>query len=321
LYSEFNRYISTLKSGCSAEGIKEFINTQNLGIQVTLFADTLNVSSRRIAKSLNIKVINETPTDSPDVIITVDTANYSQLNKFEDFVKQSTVDKIVIDHHSKSELVESVDLKLHDTEMGSTCLIIANLFNQLGIKPSPRISTILICGHIYDSRRFIHGAIPITFRLIADLIEYGGDYDEANEYLQNAMSLGEKIARIKASKRINYQVVKNMIIAATKVSAFESSAARSLIAQGCDVIFVIGKKNDETRGSARTNMLTDLHMGEILSELISEFREEIKGLETEFECSSGGHKNAAGINVKPPISNKQQQKLMNRFIEIVGNKL
>jgi nanoRNase/pAp phosphatase (c-di-AMP/oligoRNAs hydrolase) len=337
LYLEFNNYLSTLKNEsliyiflhhnadpdalCSAEAIKNFIHTQYPEIQVLLFADSLNISSKRIAKALNIEVKLEIPNIKPDSIITVDTANFSQLNKFENFIKQTGMDTIVIDHHSKSELAETANLKIHDTQMGSTCLIVANLFKIFNLKPSPRISTLLICGHLYDSRRFIHGSTPITFRLIADLIEYGGNYSEAHEYLQNAMSLGEKIARIKASKRINYRVVKDLIIAATKVSAFESSAARSLIALGCNVIFVIGKKEDETRGSARSGLLNDLNMGEILAELISEFENETKELETKFECSSGGHKNAAGMNIKPSLSNKQQQKLMQRFLEMVEVKL
>jgi len=333
LYAKFRPFIETLNDDsviyiflhqnadpdalCSAEAIKDLIFKIGKGITVKLFADSLNISAKRIAESHSIEIIFEIPDVQPELIISVDTANFSQFNKFESFVKNSAVTKIVIDHHKKSELAVHANLIIHDTELGSTCLIVAKLFESMTITPTPRVSTILICGHLYDSRRFIHGTSSSVFRLIANLIDYGGNYSEANQYLQNDMTLGEKIARIKASKRVNYRIIKNLLIGTTKISAFEASAARSLIGLGCDAILVLAKKGNEIRGSGRTSLQNDIHMGEILSKLTSEFENEINDTQTNFIFSSGGHKNAAGLNVKPPLSNKQQEKLMNRFLDKV----
>jgi nanoRNase/pAp phosphatase (c-di-AMP/oligoRNAs hydrolase) len=285
---------------CSGEAIKELILNFREDCEISMFVDSLNVSSKRIASSLGMQINNSIPEKQPNLIITVDTANYSQLNIFEDYVKQSEVTKIVIDHHEISELVNEANLIIHNTKLGSTCLIVSKLYQELGIVPSPRVSTILICGHIYDSRRFIHGTSAEVFHLIANLIEFGGNYDEANQYLQNDMTLGERIARIKASRRINYRLQDDLIIATSKVSAFEASAARSLIGMGCDVVLVFAKKNDEIRGSARTTA-QNLHMGEVLSQLVSEHETEWSNADVDFAFSSGGHKNAAGLNIKPPI--------------------
>jgi len=337
LYTQFRPYIESLgdKAGiyiflhqnadpdalCSAEAIKDLIFLMRREVRVELFVDSLNVSSKRIAEALQIQLMYDPPKIQPELIITVDTANFSQLNKFESFVRDSLVKKIVIDHHERSELTDQSNLSIHDTKLGSTCLLVAKLFASMAITPSPRISTILICGHLYDSRRFIHGATSDVFRLIANLIDYGGNYAEANQYLQNEMTVGEKIARIKATRRINYRIKNDLLIATTKVSAFESSAARSLIGLGCNAVLVLAKKEDEIRGSARTSANTDLHMGEILSQLFKEFEKDMEEVESNFVFSSGGHRNAAGLNVKPPLSNKQQEKLMNKFFEIVENSL
>lgn len=333
MYSRFRSYIESLKDKavvyiflhqnadpdalCSAVGIKDLILYIRSEITINLFVDSLNVSSKRIAKSLEINISYNLPQTRADLIITVDTANFSQFNKFESFVKSSTGPKIVIDHHKKSELADFADLTIHDTELGSTCLIIAKLYESITIKPSPRVSTVLICGHLYDSRRFIHGTTSAVFRLIANLIDYGGNYTEANQYLQNDMTLGEKIARIKASKRINYRIINKLLIAVTKVSAFEASAARSLIGMGCDTILVLANKGNEIRGSGRTSLQNKLHMGEVLSQLTKEFEIKMNDAENKFVFSSGGHRNAAGLNIKPPLSNKQQDKFMNRFLDIV----
>lgn len=332
MYTEFRSYIESLSNSpniyiflhhnadpdalCSAESVKELILYYRKESNIKLFVDNLNVSSKRISKELQIDIHQSIPDVQPELIITVDTANFSQLNKFEPFVKESQVTKIVIDHHKKSELTDLANLAIHDSELGSTCLIVSKLFDKLTIRPSARVSTILICGHLYDSRRFIHGATSDVFRTVAKLIDYGGNYTEANEYLQNDMTLGERIARIKSSKRINYLVKDNLLIATSKVSAFEASAARGLIGLGCNTALVLAKKENELRGSARTT-IEYLHMGEILSRLTDEFENEWKENQVKFIFSSGGHRNAAGLNIKPPPSNKQVQNIMNRFLEIV----
>lgn len=333
MYNKFRPFIESLKDNaivyiflhqnadpdalCSAVGIKELILYIRNEITINLFVDSLNVSSKRIANSLEVGLLYDVPKTHPDLIITVDTANFSQFNKFEYYVKSSTVPKIVIDHHKKSELADFANLIIHDTELGSTCLIVAKLYEAITITPSPRVSTILICGHLYDSRRFIHGTTSEVFRLIANLIDYGGNYSEANQYLQNDMTLGEKIARIKASKRINYRTINKLLIASTKVSAFEASAARSLIGMGCDAILVLANKGNEIRGSGRTSLKNKIHMGEVLSQLTREFETVMGDSEKKFVFSSGGHRNAAGLNIKPPLSNNQQDKFMNRFLDIV----
>ncbi len=332
MFSEFIEWIKSINSNsliyillhhnadpdalCAGEGLKELILQNNDEIEVKIFGDGVNFSAKRIASDLKIQTERNLPKETPDCVITVDTANLSQLSIFQDLLKLPNVTKIIIDHHEENELLNFADVKVYSLALGSTCMLIAKLYEEMNIVPSARISTILICGHLYDSRRFIHGASAETFRLTANLIEAGGNYNEANEYLQNEMSIGEKIARLKSSRRLNYKIVNDVIIVTSKVSAFESSAARSLIGIGSDVVFVLAKKENEIRGSARTKMKNDLNMGEILSQLAEEFNSEQNKQGIEFQCSGGGHKNAAGLNIKPVITNKQQKMLMERFIEI-----
>lgn len=337
MFSEFVEWIKSINSNsliyillhhnadpdalCAGEGLKELILQNNNELNVKIFGDGVNYSAKRIASDLKIKTHYKLPEEIPDCVITVDTANLSQLSTFKNLIKLPNVTKIIIDHHEENELVNLADVKIYSLALGSTCMLIAKLFEEMNIVPSSKVSTMLICGHLYDSRRFIHGASAETFRLIANLIEAGGNYDDANEYLQNEMSFGEKIARLKSSQRLNYNIVNEIIVVTSKVSAFESSAARSLIGIGADVVFVLAKKDSETRGSARTKLQNDLNMGEILSQLATEFNNEQKVQGVEFQCSGGGHKNAAGLNIHPAISNKQQKKLMDRFMEIAETSL
>ena len=93
--------------------------------------------------------------------------------------------KIIIDHHDENELLKFADVNVYSPDLGSTCLLIAQLYEEMNGIPSPRVSTMLICGHLYDSRRFIYGATSESFRLISNLIKYEGNYSQANEYLQN----------------------------------------------------------------------------------------------------------------------------------------
>ena len=138
MYTQFRPYIGSLGDNagiyiflhhnadpdalCSAEAIKDLIFLMRRDVRVELFVDSLNISSKRIAEALQIQLMYDTPEIQPELIITVDTANFSQLNKFESFVRDSLVKKIVIDHHERSELTDNSDLsRSEERRVGKEC--------------------------------------------------------------------------------------------------------------------------------------------------------------------------------------------------------
>jgi len=144
---------------------------------------------------------------------------------------------------------------------------------------------------------------------LSELIDIGGDFELANNLLQNNMSYGERIARIKGARRLSYYTHDQKLIVISKVGAFEASVARSLINMGADVVLVLGIKNNEMRGSGRTN-IKNLNIGNIM-----------KIIGDKFGGTGGGHAAAAGLNIVPLPEKKLLKKIEEEFINLVKEDL
>jgi nanoRNase/pAp phosphatase (c-di-AMP/oligoRNAs hydrolase) len=296
---------------CAAESIGELTKLIKPSISYKIYSDGINTSAKRILNKFNIRVQDTLPTEvsEDDLIVTVDIGNFSQLGKFKYWVQNSKLSLLLFDHHDAGEMHDIATLSIYDKFSASTCIIIAKAYREYNLLPSPKIATLLLCGHIYDSRRFIYGSTSTTFQLISFLLDSEGDFEIANSLLQNVMPISERIARLKAARRLTYKVVlQNILVVTSSVAAFESSAARNFVTMGADVVLVIAEKDDEIRGSGRTHLGDQVNMGEILSKLAHE-----------FGGSGGGHSAAAGLNISPALSKNKQKQLLSRFVEMVND--
>jgi nanoRNase/pAp phosphatase (c-di-AMP/oligoRNAs hydrolase) len=104
------------------------------------------------------------------------------------------------------------------------------------------------------------------------------------------MDFSERVARLKASRRVRLFSVKGRIVALSHVSAYQASAARALIDLGADVAAVAGQKNESIEVSLRAtrefNTETNVHLGKDIAKPLGEY---IHGM-------GGGHATAAGAN-------------------------
>jgi nanoRNase/pAp phosphatase (c-di-AMP/oligoRNAs hydrolase) len=125
---------------------------------------------------------------------------------------------------------------------------------------------------------------------VADLIDAGVNAQEALALLSIPMEESERIARLKASKRIKLLKIGEWLIVLSHVGAYQASAARALISLGAHVVIVAGQKGDKLRISMRASQdfyrKTNFHLG----------RELAKPLGEHFRGMGGGHAVAAGMN-------------------------
>ncbi len=290
----------------SAFALKELSLMFNSDASILIFADGINQSATKAMQSYNLSTSKKiTDINENDLIVILDTANIIQLGKYTEFVTGSLNKKMIIDHHTTKESSEGTIFRYLFPEAGSTCMILAKMFRHYDQIPTETISTLLIMGHLYDSRRFIHGVNEDSFLMMAKLISWGGDYNKANQFLQNEPNFSEKIAKIKAHQKLKYKTVNGFIIAASSIGAFEASAARSLINLGADVVLVLSGKKSELRGSARARVNLKLNVAEIVAKLSEKFGGE-----------GGGHMSAAGFNIKHQVTKKEQADIINYFIKL-----
>jgi len=246
--------------------------------------------SKALLNSLPAKLTMQPRIESADVIVLLDTNTVQQLGNWSEPVRSSRAALVVIDHHaSHPETEHLATLTVADEHASSTCEIVYRLFKEANVSLSHDVAKALFLGIAFDSRHFVL-ASSSTFKIVADLVDAGVKAEEALSLLSLPMDLSERIARLKASKRVKLVKVDGWLLAFSVVSAYQASAARALISLGAHVAVVGGQKDDKIQVSMRAaqdfSEKTGVHLGRDVAKPLGEF---LKGM-------GGGHSVSAGVN-------------------------
>jgi nanoRNase/pAp phosphatase (c-di-AMP/oligoRNAs hydrolase) len=270
----------------SALSLKELIERiRNIIVDIT-FPEGVSELSSHILKMLNMNniIINIEP--DHDYYILVDTSSPEQLGELGDKILKSKKPIIIIDHHRMLPITNKIVATYIDENSPSSAELVYNLFKDCSITPSVKTAQLLLTAILHETRRFMY-AQQSTFKTIVELIQYGADYNLAQEMIKLTVDYSERVARLKAASRIRAYAINENIIIITWVGAFEASVAKSLIDMGADVVFVLNTDDDKvSRISARSKASINLDLSEIMSKIAKKFN----GI-------GGGHKNAAGAHL------------------------
>jgi phosphoesterase RecJ-like protein len=228
--------------------------------------------------------------EEAQVIILLDTNTIQQLDGLAGEIAKTTASIIVVDHHSAHPETQALcKLCITNEEASSTCDIIYSFYKEHSVKPDLNAAKALFLGMAFDSRHFIL-ANSATFKAVSDLLDTGVNAQEALGMLALPMEFSERIARVKACRRAKLFNIGDWIIMLSHVSAYEASAARSLIDLGAHMSAVAGEKNGELEISLRCtrdfSVKTGIHLGRDIAKPLGE---QLKGM-------GGGHAMAAGVN-------------------------
>jgi nanoRNase/pAp phosphatase (c-di-AMP/oligoRNAs hydrolase) len=235
--------------------------------------------------------VKESPSvESADATVLLDTNTIQQLDTLAETVKRGKAPIIVIDHHAAHpDTLQLARLCITSEEISSTCEIIFSFYKQANVKIGEKEAQALFLGIAFDTRHFVL-ANSSTLKNIAELIDSGVNAQETLPLLSLPMDFSERVARLKASKRVKLFKIGNWIIALSHVSAYQASAARALVELGADVAAVAGKKNEAIEVSLRAtrefNGQTGVHLGKDIAKPLGEY---VHGM-------GGGHSTAAGAN-------------------------
>ena len=247
--------------------------------------------SRALANYLPMDIASEEPDfQDADIIVMLDTNTTRQLGDWSNRIKQSSSPLVVIDHHASHPETEKVaTLSVSDEDSSSTCEIVYRFFRELGLIPSKQEAEALFLGIAFDTRHFIL-ANSDTFKTVADLIDAGVNAREALARLSLPMEHSERVARLKACRRLKLVGINDWLIAFSHVRSFQASAARALVDMGAHVAVVGGQRGDEIQISMRSDRefyrQTRFHLGRDLAKPLGEH---LRGM-------GGGHSTAAGMN-------------------------
>ncbi|NPA75186.1 MAG: phosphoesterase [Euryarchaeota archaeon] len=235
-----------------------------------LAADGLDRFAKKLARELNIEIRDDVD-GQWDKVITVDTASREQLGRF----SEVHVD-IVYDHHASNNIDAP---EKHVDPSYPSCAEL--LYDTFEIRPPDDRVYILLMGGIITDTRWFRFANTRTFEIVRDIdSRINGDYAEYVSMFDFPHNFGERISIMKGMQRVRYRTKGSKIVAATMVSAHESSVAVNLI-EIADVVFVASQRKEEVRVSARSREANLLDIFEKVAK--------------EFGCTYGGHPEAAGL--------------------------
>lgn len=248
--------------------------------------------SKFLLAKLPIELINTPQIEKADVIFLLDTNTIQQLDTWGQRVKNTKAPIVVIDHHAAHPETEKLATQcIADENAASTCEIVYKFYKDLSLTPSKDEAKALFLGIAFDTRHFIL-AKSTTFKTIAELIDAGVNVEESLSLLSLPMEESERIARLKASRRVKLLKIGGWIVAVSHVSAYQASAARALISLGAHVAIVAGQRNDTIRISMRaTNEFfeqSSVHLGRDIAKPLGEY----------MQGMGGGHSVSAGANGK-----------------------
>ena len=295
---------------CSAYALKELAMRLNAIVAKVIVPDGLSTLTRKVAEELGIEMGEEDLPGDVDTVIVVDTGSISQLEELGQWLINHEATKIFIDHHIRSPEIEAVATSyIVDESAASTCEIVYRIYEALGVEVTEKVAKVLLVGLAFDSKHFSIGGAE-TFRVSSELLRRGADLSKAWALLASSMGASERIARLKASQRMNTYRFGGWLVATTNLGSFQPSAARGILSLGADLVIIAGNDKEKLKASMRStnqfHVATGIHLGRDIARPLGE----------EFKGAGSGHPTAAGVNGKG-----DQEAFLTRAVEIIKSKI
>jgi len=142
-----------------------------------------------LGDDITVEQLNEGQLGQCDLVIIVDTNSYSQLPKFEQYLKQNHKPVLVIDHHVTTDGLG--DVELIDTTAAATGQIILELLRYANWPITPKTAEALFVALATDTGWFkFSNTNDRTFRDASELITAGANPAESHRKLYQDFSLG-----------------------------------------------------------------------------------------------------------------------------------
>ena len=229
---------------------------------------------------------------NPDLYILVDVGSLNQLGEYRTVVLTSGKPVISIDHHLPGDAAETT-INIASTKYQATAEMLYDLVDFLGFEPPQDFCEALFLGMYYDSVRLSVADRELALK-VGKLLQKV-DPSELVGMLEPRMDESERLARLKALKRIAVYKLNDWYIVTTHVNSYQSAVARVLVNAGAHVALVGGLQEGyaviSLRASPEFQKYAGLSLGEDL----------VKYLRKRYEGDGGGHAAAARVRLKTSV--------------------
>ncbi len=276
---------------------------------IIIIPEGASTNSTKLIEYLNIDYLKDFEESIKNHIL-IDVGSIAQISNLYEKILKEKENLIVIDHHVfNKENYPFEALFIINEKYSSTSEIILDFSNYISYNLNKLEAEALFAGIYFDTARFSI-ASKETFMKCCQLIKIGIEPKEIISKIEASMEYSEKIARLKAGQRAKIYKINEWIIVTSHVSAFQSSAAKSLLQAGADVAIVAGKEKDSIIISLKSKQ--DFYKKTML-DLVKDISIKIA---KEFSGYAGGHSTAAGIKCSGEIDN-----VLEKIINEIKNKI
>ncbi len=243
-----------------------------------------------------------------DLIITVDTADLTQLGEFykQHFQIFSEVPSINIDHHISNKNYAS--LNIVDASYCSTTHILYDLFLEMSVDINPDVATLLLAGIITDTGSFQNSnTSPEAFDVASELIDLGGRQQEIIQHIYKTKQLSSLKLWGKILSKI--QIDSEYSLMWTSLTSLDLEETETTNQDKGEIM-------DELLSNAQDAgvvLLLEERPGPVLHGSIRTSDEAFNAIELAEKFGGGGHPRAAGFNIPDATVESHEAKVLKEF--------
>lgn len=277
--------------------------------------DHLNLNAKALAKKLKIPYKINPALKNYNAILSLDFNKSQMLGSMQKSFLEFKGEKYLIDHHSEEkEKVAPSKNSYISKKAVSTTELVYELLKKTRVKIPQKAYASIGSGIITDSASFLI-ADHKTFKIMAEVMEKAKmPYSSLVSLFKVERDFSEKVAALKAAKRVRIFKIGKSIIATSEIGAFEATAARALIRLGADVSFCGYAERGKVRISARVNNYW------LTKKKFDLAKDVFNKLEKYFDGEGGGHPGASGFNGKGKSVSKHLEKCVALTTEFIVKK-
>ena len=258
--------------------------------------DHINLEAKQLAHSLEVEFHTNPKLDKFEGIFLLDLNSFDLLGSMAEEVRHYKMPIFVLDHHAKSKKpIAPKNFTLIDEKAVSTTELVFKLIKKHKLPLTNKTAALIGCGIITDTAHF-RTADHETFALMAEVMRKSGkSFVELEDLFRVKKDFSEKIAKLKAAKRLRIFKAGPYLIAGSEVGSFEANAASLFVKTGADVAFVGNEEKNELKisGRAHHQLINELDF-DLAKHVFQPLSESMPGSE------GGGHPGAAAFNLKNP---------------------
>ncbi|MHC4221276.1 MAG: DHH family phosphoesterase [Planctomycetota bacterium] len=271
-----------------------------------LFSQKVHVLSEKTSS----EQFAQSPLGKPDLIIIVDTNSYSQLAVFGDFVKQSEIPVLIIDHHVTNDGLG--DVELNDTTAAATGLIVYDFLNYAGWPITKEIADCIFVSTATDTGWFqFNNTDSRTFKTCGELIQAGVNPTQIYHDLYQNCSL----ARIKLMTAMFNTLQLHLDGRFATQHVTQDDFERTGASYNDTENFIDECRCIQTVEAAA--LFVQLPDGKIKCSLRSSKNIDVRKIAQKF--GGGGHKMASGVHLQGPLQDAKKlifEEITKQFAEI-----